>query len=240
VRLEAVPRYAIYFAPPPSAALWQIGSGVIGYDADRGEDVAFVTTAGLPAEVWAALTAEPRRYGFHATLKAPFELAHGIDEAVVVAAAADVASNLEAVTLDRLVVSEIGRFIALTPEGPIDALNGLAARIVEELDHLRAPLSAVDRERRLRSPLSPRQLAYLDRYGYPYVREEMRFHMTLTGAVADANERSRIKDELAAALMASGPIEPLRIDALTVFRQDRRDGRFRIIERLALSGPQSS
>ena len=71
------PRYAVYYAPAADSALWRFGSATLGYDALTGEDLPFAVPPGCDLALWPAFTEEPRRYGFHATLKAPFELADG-------------------------------------------------------------------------------------------------------------------------------------------------------------------
>jgi putative phosphonate metabolism protein len=230
-------RYAIYVAPDTGSPLWRFGSGVIGYDAATGADLPFTETAGLSADRWSATTEDPRRYGFHATLKAPFELARASSEAALLADVEALAATLSPVTLSGLMVRSVGRFIALVPAQPSAGLQSLAAATVERLDHLRAPLSATDRARRLRSPLTPRQVEYLDRYGYPYVLDEFRFHMTLTGPIPDDAERSGIAEALAAAYLRAVPLGPTKIDAIAVYRQPDRDARFRIIARCPLKVP---
>lgn len=235
-----MPRYAIYFAPETASPLWRFGSAIVGYDAATGHDLPSAVTSGHSPEAWRLLTEEPRRYGFHATLKAPFEPAAGADLTAVLLATQQLAAYLAPVTVTGLRVAEIGRFIALVPSESSANLLTLAATVVDRLDHLRAPLSQADRARRLRSPLTPRQIAYLDRYGYPYVLDEYRFHMTLTGPIDDAAERARIREELAAAYAAAVTAGPVVIDALAVFRQDRRDDRFRIVARCPLTGPRAT
>jgi hypothetical protein len=126
----------------------------------------------------------------------------------------------------------------LVPAAPSQEPQKLAAEVVTSLDHLRAPLAAADRARRLKAPLTSRQIRHLDRYGYPYVLEDFRFHMTLTGPIGEAGLRGRIRDGLARMLAHRVPAEPVAIDALTVFRQEQRDARFRIIARFALAGAQ--
>lgn len=232
-------RYAIYFAPEPRSALWQLGSSVIGYDAATGTDVPSPAISRLSGARWAALTEEPRRYGFHGTLKAPFHLAEGRTEADLLADLTCLAKGLAPVVLPRLMVAGIGRFVALVPSSPCDALSELAGNVVTRLEPNRAPLREADRARRLKSPLTERQMHYLDRYGYPYVLEEFRFHMTLTGPLEET-DRVPVNDALAALFADAGVFEgaPVRIDALTLFRQDRRDDRFRIVGRVPLRGPQ--
>lgn len=77
---QPAPRYALYYTPAADSALWRFGSATLGYDAITGRDIAFAVPPGCEALDWQELIAEPRRYGFHATLKAPFELANGRNE----------------------------------------------------------------------------------------------------------------------------------------------------------------
>jgi putative phosphonate metabolism protein len=228
-------RYAIYFAPEPQSGLWRLGSSVVGYDAATGCDVPSPAVAGLSGARWAALTEEPRRYGFHGTLKAPFHLAEGRTEQDLTVDLARLAVGLAPIVLPPLVVASIGRFVALVPSGPCAALSELAAEVVTGLEANRATLGEADRARRLKSPLSERQVRYLDRYGYPYVLDEFRFHMTLTGPL-DETDRGPVKDALAALFDGAGILDctPVGIDALTLFRQERRDSRFRIVARMPL------
>ena len=80
------PRYAIYYAAPRGSALDRFGADLLGYDAWSGDDLQFPN--GLPLD-WRELTSDPRKYGFHATLKAPFALAPGKSETELLAACAD-------------------------------------------------------------------------------------------------------------------------------------------------------
>lgn len=228
-----MPRYAIYYAPPAGSALWRFGSGVIGYDAETGEELA--PPAGMPAssEIWRDWTAEPRRYGFHATLKAPFELAAGRGEAELLAEARTFAGRTSPVRLPGLAVAALGRFVALVPARPVASLTDLAWASVLHFESLRAPLGAADRARRVASPLTERQAAQLDRYGYPYVGEDFRFHLTLTGPLPE-DTREPVRDALAAA--AREVALETEIDEIAVFRQADRAARFRILARFALTG----
>ena len=72
-------RYALYLAPPQDSDLWSFGCRVIGRDAWTGQAVDGFAPDGLEPEAWRKLTSEPRRYGFHATLKAPFRLRADLD-----------------------------------------------------------------------------------------------------------------------------------------------------------------
>lgn len=226
--IESAPRYALYAAPPPDDPLWRFGSAAIGYDAVRGADVPFLQGAPFDRPDWRALTEEPRRYGFHGTLKAPFPLAEGIEERDFLEAAMLFAARRAAVTVPALDVALIGGFVALVPAEACAPLAALATDCVRDLDAFRAPLSAADRERRLKSPLTARQVVQLDAWGYPYIFEDFRFHMTLTGSLPK-EARVPVREALAAAWEARRVL--LRLDGLSVFRQEERAGRFAVIAR---------
>ena len=67
-------RYAIYYAPAPGSGLDRFGAQLLGYDAFSGEDLAFADGILQATPDWHDLTGDPRKYGFHATLKAPMSL----------------------------------------------------------------------------------------------------------------------------------------------------------------------
>lgn len=227
-------RVALYAAPPPESALWRFGSAVLGYDAASGREVGFPSDLPVPPEVWRADTVEPRRYGFHATLKAPFRLRAGATLDEVGALARSFAAERAPVRLPCLAVRLIGSFVALVPDEASPELDRLAFACVEAFEELRAPLTEGERVRRLRAPLSTRQTAYLERYGYPYVHEEFRFHMTLTGPLP--RERAEpVRAWLAERYEAMA--EPgLTIDALCLFGQETREAPFRLLERCPMGG----
>ncbi|MCO5089718.1 DUF1045 domain-containing protein [Bosea sp. (in: a-proteobacteria)] len=223
------PRYAVYYAPAADSALWRFGSAVLGYDASTGEDVPFLVPPGCDPATWPELTQEPRRYGFHATLKAPFELAEGRSEDELLSFARNHAAGLEGVALAGLSVTALGSFVALTPSAPGADLQRFAFALVRAFEPFRAPLAEADRARRLASPLTPAQHAYLDAYGYPYVGDAFRFHMTLTGSLPDGRI-APVRQALAAASAAALPAGPVRLDRFALFRQDDRKSRFRLLD----------
>ncbi|MCB4767434.1 DUF1045 domain-containing protein [Ancylobacter sp. Lp-2] len=229
------PRYAIYFAPPAKSPLWRFGSSVIGYDAETGREAPLPALSRFTPERWRDLTAEPRRYGFHGTLKAPFRLAPGKDEADLRAVCARFAADRASFACAGVMLASIGRFFALKTVSTCSALNRLAAGAVAAFDDFRAPMTEAERERRLRAPLTERQKDYLGRWGYPYVLDDFRFHMTLTGPLDDA-DRAAAEEELAQLFAQSGADGPLIVGGIALYRQDgRADGgeRFRLIERYA-------
>ena len=81
-------RYAIYYAAAPGSELDRFGANLLGYDAWSGEDLPFPDGVAERMPDWRDLTQDPRKYGFHATLKAPLMLAENKTEAELVAAGA--------------------------------------------------------------------------------------------------------------------------------------------------------
>lgn len=221
-------RYAIYFMPPADDPLWHFGSAILGYDAATGVETGppkFPAFAGLPMGEW---TREPRRYGFHATLKPPFYLRDGCSEQQLLAHARAFAASRRVFVDPPLRLSQLGGFHALVLSQPSPALHALADDSVREFDRFRAPLTEHDRHRRLLRPFSARQLDYLERWGYPHVFEEFIFHMTLSGWLAEP-ERQRLAAPLAE--IYAGVAAPLVFDAITVFVQPRGRDWFHVLER---------
>ncbi|PJG52001.1 phosphonate metabolism protein [Bradyrhizobium forestalis] len=231
--MTGFPRYAIYFAAGSNSALSRFGAALLGYDAYTGDEVPFPREALQIAADWRDVSADPRKYGFHATLKAPMALASGNTETELVAACAAFAGKTRPIPVIRPVVDVISGFIAVIPAEPVGALQELAADCVRDFDCFRAELTAEDRARRRPEKLSERQREYLDRWGYPYVMEEFRFHMTLTGRL-DAERRGPILQMLRARFAALR-LDTLAIDRLALFKQDDAKVRFRIVGEWALA-----
>ncbi len=139
----------------------------------------------LATDEVARLTEEPRRYGFHATMKAPFRLDEKHSESDLLSALMHFSSSAAPVVIPRLKLHALGPFFALVPDEPVAALNQLANDVVVAFDRFRAPLSEVEIARRRPERLSEAQRHNVERWGYPYVFEEFRFHMTLTGPVEE-------------------------------------------------------
>lgn len=223
-------RFAVYFLP--DGALGRFGSRWLGWDAATGARPAPPDLPGLPAPA-AALTATPRRYGFHATLKPPFHLAAGATPAALDAAVAALAGRLAPVQRDGLAVAHSGRFVALLPEGGDGPLAGLAAAAVEALDPFRAPSEPAELALRRRPGLTPAEDALLLRWGYPYVMDAFHFHLTLTGGLAP--EAANAAREALVPAFAPHLPRPFSLDALSLLGEER-DGFFRLIRRYPLGG----
>lgn len=208
-------RFAIYFAPARDSRL-----------AQRAE--AWLAQPELQAE-----TVSARRYGFHATLKAPMTLAPGVDRSRLEAALAAFARRNAAVEME-LAPRRIGGFVALTAEPQPPALTDLAARVVVAFEPLRAPLGPAERARRLKAPLSARQIELVDLYGYPYVLEEFQFHMTLSDWLAD--EPCALLQARAAAWFAEVLTAPVMLDRLVLFHEAEPGAAFRRLDDYVLKG----
>ncbi len=224
-------RYAIYHSPPPGA-LADRAAAWLGWNPETGKSCVHPQLPGLPHPA-ADLTQAPRKYGFHATLRAPFRLAPGLAEADLRHELAALAGGLAPVTLDGLEVAALGAFLALRPLGEIAALETLAAAIVRGSNPWRAPLNQAEIARRRPERLSQQQRDRLDAWGYPYVFDQFRFHMTLTGPLP-AEElvplTGILKDHFTPVLPVPYPIRDICLFA------ERADGRFEIVARYPLSG----
>jgi putative phosphonate metabolism protein len=226
-------RYAIYYAPAADSVLWQRASQWLGRDAALSEDRLQPRLAALADLDFAGLTADPRHYGFHATLKAPFALAEGATEAGLITATADFAKACAPFSAE-IRPRTLGPFLAFQIEGACPAMSALESDCVRHFEPFRAPLGEADLARRRRAPLTPRQDAQLVDWGYPYVFENFRFHMTLTGAIADTAIRMRVLG-VAQSYFAGLPQEHL-FDAISVFRQLDRASPFILIGRFGFGG----
>jgi hypothetical protein len=226
--MDQMKRLAVYYAPRPGAFA-DCAAAWLGWDAAKGKDVPQPDLPDIPFP--AILTAEARRYGFHGTLRAPFRLAEGLDQAEAGTRIAALAGRLAPVTCEGLVLENLQGFLALTPMGCEAALLELGAAVVEGTNDLRAPLTEAEVARRRPESLTPRQRNLLQAWGYPYVMEEFRFHLTLTDRLPDPGPAMQ-------ALSAHfGPVvpQPFRIEDLCLFGEDAA-GRFHLLHRYALTG----
>jgi len=231
--MSQYPRYAIYFVPAADSVLYRFGASLIGYDAYTAQPLAFAPNIESEVDGWERLTSDPRKYGFHATLKAPIALADGRTEDALISAMDVFARTPRAIPVIAPAVRSISSFIAVVPGAPCEDLQTFARDCVTEFDGFRAPLTAADRERRNVSALSGRQIAHLDRWGYPYVMDDFRFHMTLAGSLP-ANRLESVAAILRDRFAALN-LETVAIDRLTLLRQDGATSRFRIIQHWPLT-----
>lgn len=230
----AWPRYAIYYAPEPGSPLAELGAGWLGRDCATGAERPLPSVPGIAPDRLAAITESARGYGFHATLKAPFHLKAGRSLADLEAAAEVFAARRAPIPV-TLGLRSLGGFLALMMTPPDHRVAALAADVVQELDGFRALPSEAELSRRREARLSAQQEALLQRWGYPYVMGEFHFHMTLTSRLPDGPERAAV---VAALEPRVAPVvaEPVVIDAIALFVQERKGGPFLMVRRFPFGG----
>lgn len=224
-------RYAIYWAPESGTPLARFGASWFGWDPERRREVPRVELD-LPSPL-APVNGRAARYGLHATLRSPFALRPGATAEALDAALGGFAARSAPVQLPPLRLDDHLGFLSLRPCGAAPAVDELAARCVMEFHPFAAPPDAAELRRRRAAGLDAREEALLQRWGYPYVLDAFRFHLTLTGP---------LQPEMAASVGAAlrRPLrgcldQPLRIASLCLFG-DPGGGPFHLVRRYALSG----
>ena len=206
-------RYAVYFAPHESSSLARFGAQWLA-----GDDI---------------IVSKPRRYGFHATLKAPMRLAEGVGYEKLCEQVEILARKRAPVSLGFLKISQLSDFLALVPErSKVQGLNKLAWKCVRFLDPLRAPMTHNQIARR--KSLKHLERENYDQWGYPYVGNQFRFHMTLSNSLAKyelGEARQKLDDCIGNSL-----IEPVTIDSLCIFGDPGNQGQFELLQRFELRG----
>jgi putative phosphonate metabolism protein len=208
-------RYAIYFTPSIYDPLSVAAASWLGRNVYSGEAPEAPSIAGFSRQELAFHTAVPRRYGFHGTIKAPFRLHSETSEAALLKALMHFASTVTPFEILRMEIARLGEFYGLAPSVPCEQMNHLAASVVQTFDAFRAPLSDAEIERRDPDRLTASQFSNLHRWGYPYVMDEFRFHMTLTGPIhpsLNARFEHALREFFAPLLN-----EPLKISSLALF-----------------------
>lgn len=229
-------RYTICFAPSPISPLWHQGCRWLGRDAGSGHSVPRLCFRGLDPAFLAELTRKPARYGFQATLVAPFRLRPPLTEADLLAALADLASRQPPVVLPPLAVGQQDFCFCLRPVRHSAAVQTLAARCTRAFDRFRAPLQPIELARSKAAQLSGQEKRNLELWGSPYVFEQFRFHFTLTGRMSEGRNRERVHGAL---VEIFDPLldAPLSVDALCLFVEPAFGQPLRCLGRFSLSPP---
>lgn len=224
-------RYAIYWAPDAGSPLATFGRRWLGSDPERGEQSPERDLLGLAPDLVERATVAPRRYGLHATMKAPFPLREGVSETDVIGALTAFCARRRRIRTGPLRLARLGRWLALVPAPPGADLDWLAAECVTQFDRFRAPLSEADRARRgeIRDRL---EKMYLEQFGYPGVLARFQFHITLAGPLSP-DELDSVEAALCPAT-ASFTAEPFEVDDLCWFGDPGGGRLFRIVSRSSL------
>jgi len=216
-------RYAIYFCPAPASALASLGRDWLS------TEMTPTGIPGIPLSRWNALLSDVRRYGWHATLRSPFTLSPDHDLSDLRRAIRTVASAHAPINL-TLRCTRLAGFLALRPVGDCRAVHALANACVEAVEPLRLHLAENDFQRRA-SGLDAIETHFLGRYGYPYVFERYRFHMTLS-APASVEEERALQRWLS---IRASMLPAARLDALTLCVETSPGAAFQPVERILLA-----
>ena len=226
-------RFAVYFAPPAESSLGRFGNMWLGHDPESGQPVEPSSLDDEAIQTRQQVIAAPSRYGFHGTLKPPFALADPYNLATLENALERLARSFDALVIPALQLKTIGRFIALVPAELSPSLQRLSETCVRDLDIFRLPESPAERQKRLKPGMTSKQIDYLERWGYPYVMSEFRFHLTLTGSLEDdlLEKAFQTLNRLTADMIN----EPVSINTIALFGDPGDNKPFRLIKRFPCS-----
>ena len=136
--------------------------------------------------------------------------------------------------MPRLSVQNLDGFLAVREAAPSPELQAIADVAVASLDHCRALPSDAELTRRRKAGLSDAEEAMLTRWGYPYVFQLWRFHLTLSRRLQE-REMARLlpaaRDWLAEALE-----RPRVFNSLAIYTQGQSGSPFRLSMRIPLGG----
>lgn len=225
--MTAYRRYAVFAVP--HGVFYAHGAAWLGWDSVTGTRAA-PPDMPFPVE---PLTARPQKYGFHGTIRPPFHLADGQVFTILSAALGRLCAQSKPVHIPQLTLRQLGRFVAIVPSGDNADLTALAANVMTCLDHFRAPLTDIDLAKHRASRLSQRQEKNLQDWGYPYVQDDFRFHLTLTGPLPAGPKTtiiSALTDHFSPILPA-----PFILNDLALMGEDAA-GFFHLIRRFPLLG----
>jgi hypothetical protein len=174
--------------------------------------------AGIATAEMESLLQAPNHYGFHATIKPPFRLKTGYTLNDIEKELATFTKELQPFFLPPLGVARINNFFCLRPVSDSEAVHSLAAEVVQRFDYFRQPAEEKELARRRSAGLNDRQEHLLLKWGYPYVLDEFRFHLTLTGKIENERQVEPLRCEL---LSRFNPVieEPVSFDGLSLFVQ---------------------
>jgi putative phosphonate metabolism protein len=232
IGIEGYTRYAVFWTPPSGSRLARFGAEWLGWDAAAGCP-ALQPTLALPRPL-TEITRSPRRYGFHGTLKPPFGLISGTNAAELDHALGTLAAQNPPASAPGLAPSTSLGFLALMPTGPAPELDALAAACTRDLDRFRAPPVMAELAQRRTRGLTAGQEANLTRWGYPYVLDDFRFHLTLSGRLQPSE--AKVLSEAAAARVTQHLDPVLRLDDICLFGDPGRGPGFRLLRRYPLTG----
>lgn len=184
----------MYFCPSPDSDWGLAGAQWLGRCAITGKTSQQLEISGIDSELFRSLTSDPKRYGWHATLKAPFKLAPEHEVGELLLKLHQLAKSLKPFDLPKLEVSSVGGFLSLRPKIASDELDAAAAMCVRDLQSFSLPLTEKElTRRRNKAELTPEQDKLLVDWGYPWVLDEFNFHFSLTGSLDSVDAKTEKK-----------------------------------------------
>lgn len=208
-------RFALYYAPRPETALAEAASSWLGRDHEN-RTCSRITSKTLGGERFAELTKAPFHYGFHGTLKPPFRLHDATSKNLLCEEIDRFCNQRSPFIMKELEIGWIGNFLCLRPVKSSDKMNKLARDAVRQFDNFREDMSFIELEKRRNQGLTPQQDALLLQWGYPYVMDEFRFHLTLSSKIEDSQERTLLEEE-ARRHFSSDLLQEIPVDGISLF-----------------------
>jgi len=225
-------RYAIYWAPAAESGLFALACSWFGSDSENGKASLDRNFLGLSPNLAESAVTSPRRYGLHATMKAPFRLASNSDAAMLGDSLSAFCARRRRIRTGPLRLTRFSRFLALVPQPPRSELEWLADECTTWFDCFRAPLSDTDRDRRSGN-LTSLEAAQFEEFGYPYIFSSFMFHITLAGPLSGA-DLDRVEAALAPAIVPFTEAD-FTVDELCLFGDPGGGAMFRILGRYPLA-----
>jgi hypothetical protein len=146
-------------------------------------------------------------------------------------------AGLKPFALPKLKLTSLDGYLALTLATPSHAFQTLADACVIATDPFRLPPSDSELARRRRHGLTETQEALLNRWGYPHVLQEWRFHMTLSRRLTPsemAETLAAAQSHFEKALKIAREVKNISLFVQAEAGADGLPAPFRAVERVAL------
>ena len=179
-------RVAIYFLPKKNSSLENFGKNLLGRDINKKKKISltrrqkyFINRGFTYFDELKDYCEQPAKYGFHATLKAPFRLKRNVKTKNFYDVISHIAAQHSRFKIKGLKIVYSKKFTLITSRKPNKLLINLENDLVKHLDTFRAELNKTEIKKRIPDSLTFKQNKYLKEWGYPFVLDQYKFHMTL-------------------------------------------------------------
>ena len=179
-------RVAIYFLPKKNSSLENFGKNLLGRDINKKKKISltrrqkyFINRGFTFFDELKDYCEQPAKYGFHATLKAPFRLKRNVKTKNFYDVISHIAAQHSRFKIKGLKIVYSKKFTFITSRKPNKLLINLENDLVKHLDTFRAELNKTEIKKRIPDSLTFKQNKYLKEWGYPFVFDQFKFHMTL-------------------------------------------------------------